>query len=55
MTETSSENIQISMNYASMHEMLNKNFIFLDEVFAYLVAQEIIEHNDIKPRSVKEC
>jgi hypothetical protein len=35
--------------------MLEINSIILDDVFAYSVAQEIIEHDDIKPRSVEEC
>lgn len=50
-----SENREISINYASMHEMLEKNFIIFDDVFVYSVAQEIIKYDDIEPCSGEEC
>lgn len=53
--ETSLENREISINYASMHETLDINSIILDNVFAYSIAQEIIEHDDIKLHSIEEC
>jgi hypothetical protein len=55
MIETISENREISMNYACMLETLERTSIIIDDVFAYSVAQEIIEHDDIEPRSVEEC
>ncbi|MDD0148479.1 hypothetical protein PSY31_22575, partial [Shigella flexneri] len=35
--------------------MIERSFIHIDDVFAYTVAQEIIEHVDIEPLSVTEC
>ena len=40
------------MNYAYMLETLERTSIIIDDVFAYSVAQEIIEH--IEPRSVEK-
>ena len=55
MIEPISENREISMNYACMLETLEINSIIIDDVFAYSIAQEIIEHDDIEPCSVEEC
>ncbi|MDD0213348.1 hypothetical protein PSY81_23365, partial [Shigella flexneri] len=55
MTEPISENREISMNYTNVHETLKRNSIILDDAFAYSIAQGIIEHDDIEPRSVEEC
>ena len=38
-----------------MHEMYERNSLLLDDVFAYSVAQEILNHEDVEPRSVDEC
>ena len=53
MIEPISNNKEISMNYACMLETLERTSIIIDNVFAYSVAQEIIEHDDIEPRSVE--
>ena len=46
---------EISLNNAGMHEMYERNSLLLDDVFAYSVAQEILDHEDVEPRSVAEC
>ena len=46
---------EISLNHAGMHEMYERNSLLLDDVFAYSVAQEILDHEDVEPRSVAEC
>ncbi|PRQ50148.1 putative RNA-directed DNA polymerase [Rosa chinensis] len=43
------------MDYESAYELMERSSIHIDDVFAYTVAQEIIEHDDIEPRSVAEC
>ena len=55
MFEMIPENKEISMDYESVYELMERSSIHIDDVFAYTVAQEIIEHDDIKPRSVAEC
>ncbi|KAJ9539390.1 hypothetical protein OSB04_032123 [Centaurea solstitialis] len=49
------ENKEISMNYENAHELMERSSILIDDIFAYTVAHEIIEHDDIEPRSVEEC
>jgi hypothetical protein len=49
------ENKEISMNYENVHELMERSSILIDDIFAYTVAHEIIEHDDIEPRSVEEC
>ncbi|KAL6190887.1 hypothetical protein ACLB2K_037281 [Fragaria x ananassa] len=34
---------------------MNRSLTYVDDIFAYFVAHEIIEHDDIEPRSVAEC
>ena len=46
---------EISMNNAGMHETYERCSLLLDDVFAYSVAQEILEHEEVEPRSVAEC
>ncbi|KAL6199906.1 hypothetical protein ACLB2K_029688 [Fragaria x ananassa] len=50
-----SENIEISMCYDNTYELMNRSSTHVDDIFAYFVAHEIIEHYDIEPRSVAEC
>ena len=50
-----SENIEISMCYDNTYELMNRSSTHVDDIFAYSVAHEIIEHDDIEPRSVAEC
>ena len=47
--------IEISINYTSVHETWDRNFIVVNDVFAYACARELIENDDIEPRSVEEC
>ncbi|KAL6558832.1 hypothetical protein OROMI_019182 [Orobanche minor] len=49
------ENKEISINYESASYLMERSTTHIDDVFAYTVAQEIIEHDDIEPRSVEEC
>ena len=53
--DPSTANKEISMNYASVHEILDRESVILDDAFAFSVAQKIIEHDDIEPRFVEEC
>ena len=55
MLEPIPENREISVNYTSVHETWERNLTILDDVFAFSVAHEIIESDDIEPRSVEEC
>ncbi|KAL5703065.1 hypothetical protein ACHQM5_028201 [Ranunculus cassubicifolius] len=55
MLEPTPENREISVNYTSVHETWERNLTILDDVFAFSVAHEIIESDDIEPRSVEEC
>ncbi|PRQ53193.1 putative RNA-directed DNA polymerase [Rosa chinensis] len=55
VSEPIHENIEISVNYTSVHGTWERNSIIIDDVFAYSVAREIIETDDIEPRSVDEC
>ncbi|XP_004309292.1 PREDICTED: uncharacterized protein LOC101304635, partial [Fragaria vesca subsp. vesca] len=52
---STSENIEISMCYDNTYELMNRSSTHVDDIFAYSVAHEIIEHDDIEPRSVAEC
>ncbi len=49
------ENIEISMSGNNPLELLDRASTHIDDVFAYSVALELIEHDDIEPRSVREC
>ena len=48
-------NVEISIHYTSVHGTWDRNFIVVDDVFAYACARELIESDDIEPRSVDEC
>ena len=37
------------------YESLDRSYILNDDIFAYIVAHEMIERNDIEPCSVEEC
>jgi hypothetical protein len=47
-------NIEISINYTSVHETWDRNSIIIDDVFAYACARELSETDDIEPRSIEE-
>jgi hypothetical protein len=50
------ENNEISINYISIGEILDRNKIVVDNIFSFKVAFEITRSNDdIEPQSVKEC
>lgn len=48
------ENKKISINYTSIHETWNRNFIIINYVFAYARPCELIEIDDIETRYVKD-
>jgi len=37
------------------YESLDRSYILNDDIFGYIVALEIIEHDDIEPCSVEQC
>jgi hypothetical protein len=53
--EPTPENREISINYACLSEIWNRNEIIIDDIFVFAVATEIINSDDIEPRSVDEC
>ena len=46
---------EISIDNMRMHEMYERNSLPINDVFAYSVAQGILDHDDVEPRSVAEC
>ena len=50
-----SENKEISMNYEKAYKLMEKSSMHIDNILTYTVAQEIIEHDDVEPRSIVEC
>ncbi|KAM1851176.1 hypothetical protein ACFX13_015279 [Malus domestica] len=50
-----SENREISVHYAVLDEVWNRNEIIVDGAFAYSVATDIMLSDDTEPRSVDEC
>ncbi|KAL6209209.1 hypothetical protein ACLB2K_020152 [Fragaria x ananassa] len=52
---STSENIEMSMCCDNTYELMNRSSTHVDDIVAYSVAHEIIEHDDIEPRSVTEC
>ena len=46
------ENIEMSINYCN--DLWDRNKIVIDNMFAFLVANEII-NDDYEPRSITEC
>ena len=55
MSEHILENVEISVNYTSVHGTWERSSIIIDDVLAYSVPREIIETDDIEARSVDEC
>ena len=49
------KNQEISTNYACNKKLWDRNEIIIDEIFSFSVANEIIENDDVEPRSVDEC
>ncbi|KAM2262753.1 hypothetical protein ACFXTI_044176 [Malus domestica] len=50
-----SENREISIHYAVLDEVWNRNEMIVDDAFAYSVATNIMISDDNKPRSVNKC
>ena len=51
-----SENNEISMNYASTRKRWNQNNVVIDNIFAYNVDNEIMQQDeDFEPKSIHEC
>ncbi|KAM1643277.1 hypothetical protein ACFX2K_013104 [Malus domestica] len=48
------ENYEISIHYAVLDEVWNRNEMIVDNIFAYSIATDIMLSNDIEPRSVDE-
>ena len=49
------ESKEISINYACTNELWDRNEIIIDDMFAFVVANEIILSDDLKPHSIDEC
>ena len=43
------------MVFYNTYELMNRSSTHVDDIFAYSVAYEIIEHDDIEPHFVAEC
>ncbi|KAM2448764.1 hypothetical protein PS1_018929 [Malus domestica] len=50
-----SENCEISVHYAVLDEVWNRNKMIVDDAFAYTVASDIMLSDDIEPCFVDEC
>ncbi|KAI5323252.1 hypothetical protein L3X38_032324 [Prunus dulcis] len=46
------ESQEISINYTSTNELWNRNEMIIDDIFAFLVAAEIIKDDDIELCSI---
>ncbi|PON55732.1 hypothetical protein TorRG33x02_298610, partial [Trema orientale] len=50
------ENKEISISYVSLGKEWNRDKVIVDNVFAYVVAVDIInESEDLEPKSINEC
>ncbi|KAM1234377.1 hypothetical protein ACFX2J_003965 [Malus domestica] len=49
------ENREISVYYALLDEVWNKNEMIVDDAFAYFVATDIMLSKDIEPCSIDKC
>ena len=50
------ENEEISINYVVTGEQWNQNEIIVDDIFAYRIAQNVINENeDLEPMCMEEC
>ena len=49
------ENKEISLMFTDAHGMIERSFMTIDDVFAYSVAQVIIDDDEIEPFSIAEC
>ena len=55
MFEMIPEDKEISMDYERAYELMERSSIYINDIFTYTIAQEIIEHDDVELRSVAEC
>ncbi|KAM1091208.1 hypothetical protein ACFX19_018934 [Malus domestica] len=53
--DDASENCEISVHYAVLDEVWNRNKMIVDDAFAYTVASDIMLSDGIEPCSVNEC
>ena len=49
------ENKKISIDYINVQDLMERTSTYVDDAFAYAVAQDIMWHDDVKQRSVAEC
>ncbi|MDG6146479.1 hypothetical protein NF717_12620, partial [Lactococcus formosensis] len=49
ITEPIPENREISLNYTSIHGVMDRNSMTINDAFAYHIAKGIIEYDDIEP------
>ncbi|KAK9930871.1 hypothetical protein M0R45_018177 [Rubus argutus] len=49
------ENLEISVNHASLDDILKRNETIMMIVFIYAVAADIMSNDDMEPRTVAEC
>ena len=47
---------EISVSYVSSRKIWNQNDIIVDDIFAYNIANEIMQQDrDLEPKSIEEC
>lgn len=49
------ENLEISVNYVSLDDILKRNKTVIYVVFIYSVADDIMSNDDIEPHAIVEC
>ncbi|KAK9951191.1 hypothetical protein M0R45_006648 [Rubus argutus] len=49
------ENLEISVNHASLDDILKRNETIIDDVFIYAVVADIMSNDDMEPLTVAEC
>ncbi|KAL6185395.1 hypothetical protein ACLB2K_041529 [Fragaria x ananassa] len=49
------ENKEISLKYTDAHGMMERTSTTIDDIFAYSVAHDIINDDEIEPCSIKKC
>ena len=54
-TSSVSENIEISMSKGTYIELIDRSITKIYDTYSYVVALEIIEHDDVEPSTVAQC
>ncbi|KAJ9555653.1 hypothetical protein OSB04_010267 [Centaurea solstitialis] len=49
------DNLEISVEYASLDDILKRNETVIDDVFIFAVATDIMSNDDMEPRTIVEC